>query len=242
MHAAGNFRRSALAPAVRDNPVKVFDRDHFERIYERNADPWRYRSSLYEERKHAATVASLARPRYAKALDLGCSIGALTQRLAGICDEVVAVDTSMRALMAARESCRANVAFRQAHLPGGEWGKGFDLIVLSEILYYLHPPALMVLARRIEQSALPGAECIAVHGRGEHGCPLSGDRASELFRAALPGTPLASFRTQHYRLDHWRLGPCEETMPPCEIPVCHEEAWVPGRSSVDSRPTCGLNS
>jgi SAM-dependent methyltransferase len=221
--------------------VKVFDRDHFERLYERSADPWRYRNSLYEERKHAATIASLTRPHYARALDLGCSIGALTQRLAGICDEVVAVDTSMRALTAARETCRANVTFRQAHLPGGEWGEGFDLIVLSEILYYLQPPALIVLARRIEQSALPGAECIAVHGRGEHGCPLSGDRASELFREALPGTPLASFKTQHYQLDHWRLAPCEASMSSVETRACLETR-LPARSSTKGRATCGLNS
>jgi SAM-dependent methyltransferase len=241
MHASGNSRRSTLAPAVRDSPVKVFDRDHFERLYERSADPWRYRSSLYEERKHAATIASLERPHYARALDLGCSIGALTQRLAGICDEVVAVDTSMRALMTARESCRANVTFRQAHLPGGEWGQGFDLIMLSEILYYLHPAAIAVLARRIEQSALPGAECIAVHGRGEHGCPLSGERASELFRKALPGAPLASFKTQHYQLDHWRFVPRQTVVLPDEAPACHE-ALMLGTPSTTGAATCGSNS
>ncbi|MFC5437649.1 class I SAM-dependent DNA methyltransferase [Rhodanobacter umsongensis] len=235
MHASGNSRRVAVAPAVR-GPAKTFDRDYFERLYERDADPWRYRSSLYEERKHAATIASLAQPRYARALDLGCSIGVLTQRLAAICDDVVAVDTSMRALTAARESCRGNITFKQAHLPGGDWGEGFDLIVLSEILCYLQSPAIAVLARRIRQSALPGAECIAVHGTGYNGCSLSGDAVSELFQRALPGTPLASFRTRHYRLDHWRIVPHQA------LPAGGGGGLRGETSMVDARPACGLNS
>lgn len=238
MHVSGTSRRLTEAPAVR-SPARVFDRDYFERLYERDADPWRYRSSLYEERRHAATIASLAQPRYSKALDLGCSIGVLSQRLAAICDEVVAVDTSMRALTMARESCRANITFKQAHLPGGDWGTGFDLIVLSEILCYLQEPAIAVLAKRIEHSALPGAECIAVHGIDYNSCPLSGDAVTEAFRQALPGTPLPSFRTRHYRLDHWRI-------------AAHQA--LPGGSMADmaellgdappcgNRPAWGLNS
>jgi len=181
-----------------------YDRTHFERLYERDPDPWNFRTSAYEQSKYAATIASLVRPRYAKALELGCSIGMLTQRLASICGEVVAVDTSARALATARQLCRcANVSFRQAHLPGGEWGAGFDLVVLSEILYYLDVPALEVLARRIQTVMLPGAECIAVHWTGATDYPLSGDRASGLFRTMLPGTSLVYRRTPHYRLESW---------------------------------------
>jgi SAM-dependent methyltransferase len=217
-------------------PAKIFDRDYFERLYERDADPWRYRSSLYEERKHTATLASLAQPHYVKTLDLGCSIGVLTQRLAAISDEVVAVDTSMRALTMARESCRANITFKQAHLPGGDWGEGFDLIVLSEILCYLQKPAIAVLARRIELAALSGAECIAVHGIGYNGCSLSGDAVSESFQQALPGTPLASFRTRHYRLDHWCIAPRQVLSAGSAAGLCGEAAMFGNRSA------CGLGS
>jgi SAM-dependent methyltransferase len=235
MHASGSSRRLATAPAVQ-GPAKTFDRDFFERLYERNADPWRYRSSLYEERKQVATIASLAQSHYAKTLDLGCSIGVLTQRLAAISDEVVAVDTSMRALTMARESCRSNIIFKQAHLPGGDWGEGFDLIVLSEILCYLQKPAIAVLARRIAQAALPGAECIAVHGTGYNGCSLSGDSVSECFQQALSGTPLASYRTRHYRFDHWCLAP--RVSLPLDAAVVLN--GVP--SMLDSGSACGLNS
>lgn len=197
--------------------MNPFDRTHFERLYERDPDPWKFRSSAYEEDKYTSTIASLAQTHYVKALELGCSIGVLTQRLARICDGVVAVDTSLRALAAARDSCRyANVRFRQAHLPGGEWETGFDLVVLSEILYYLDVPALEVLARRLEGAMLAGAECIAVHWIGDTDYPLSGDRASELFMTMLPGTTLLGQRTQHYRLDSWR--------PALRSP------WEPGRT------------
>ena len=184
--------------------MNPFDRTHFEDLYERDPDPWKFRSSAYEESKYANTIAKLARPHYAKALELGCSIGVLTQRLAGVCDEVVAVDTSRRALAVARASCRcANVSFRQAHLPDGEWGSGFDLIVLSEILYYLEVTALDLLARRIESSISDHAECIAVHWIGNTDYPLSGDRAVESFMTMLPGRPLLGLRTRNYRLDSW---------------------------------------
>ena len=94
--------------------------------------------------------------------------------------------------------------FRQAHLPAGEWGDGFDLVVLSEILYYLDTPALALLARRLGKAMAAGAECIAVHWTGDTDYPLSGDRATEQFMAMLPGTRLLGLRTRHYRLDSWR--------------------------------------
>jgi hypothetical protein len=193
-----------------------FDRAHFERLYESDPDPWKFRSSAYEERKYAATMASLTRPRYTRGLELGCSIGVLTQRLAGVCDQLVAVDTSMCALTTAREACRhTNVTFKRTHLPESDWGEGFDLVVLSEILYYLDAPALGLLAERIGRSIVDGAECLAVHWTGETDYPLSGDRAYELFRSALPGCSLASCRTPCYRLDSWSItAPAASVKPP----------------------------
>lgn len=181
-----------------------FDRDHFERLYADDPDPWKFASSSYEEDKYATTLASLSRSHYAKALELGCSIGVLTQRLAGVCDRVVAVDTSARALASADARChQPNIAFCQAHLPDGDWGTGFDLIVLSEILYYLDVPALEVLAHRLAGSARAGAECIAVHWTGDTDYPLSGDRAAEVFMRLWPGAPLRHLRTSQYGLDSW---------------------------------------
>ena len=63
----------------------------------------------------------------------------LTARLASRCASLVAVDVSEKALDAARARCRTlpNVAFENMSVPA-EWPAGtFDLIMLSEVVYYL---------------------------------------------------------------------------------------------------------
>ncbi len=64
------------------------DRSYFETLYSQSVDPWDFRTSPYEQRKYAATLDILSRPRYARALEVGCSIGVLTRLLAGRCDRV----------------------------------------------------------------------------------------------------------------------------------------------------------
>ena len=56
---------------------------HFEDLYRRSADPWGFASSGYEAAKYAATLAALPRDRYARGLEVGCSIGVFTAALAG---------------------------------------------------------------------------------------------------------------------------------------------------------------
>src|SRR6478609_8966907 len=57
--------------------------DYFERVYREADDPWRFASSPYEAAKYAATLAAVPRARYRNAFEIGCSIGVLTERLAG---------------------------------------------------------------------------------------------------------------------------------------------------------------
>ncbi len=78
------------------------DQSYFDAIYEADADPWRFATSLYERNKYATTLAALAGPRYARALEVGCSIGVLTRRLADFCDALIAIDISERPLADAR--------------------------------------------------------------------------------------------------------------------------------------------
>lgn len=113
-----------------------FDRTYFEDLYARCPDPWGYESSAYEHAKYAMTMGALPRATYHSVLEFGCSIGVLTQRLSAICDKLVGIDTSSRALDAARLRCPyPHVDFLQTHLPRGQWSTGYDLAVLSEVLY-----------------------------------------------------------------------------------------------------------
>ena len=143
-------------------------RDELTRLYDASPDPWAFETSWYEQRKYALTLASLPRERYASAYEPGCSIGVLTRLLAGRCDSLLASDLITRAVEAARSRVRdlGNVRVEQLDTPR-EWPDGsFDLIVLSELAYFLQPPEVVELARRTGASLVAGGNVVAVHWRG----------------------------------------------------------------------------
>jgi SAM-dependent methyltransferase len=186
---------------------------YFDALYAGQRDPWDFESSAYERAKYDATLAALPRGRYVQALEIGCSIGVLTARLAARCDALTAVDGAAAALAAARRRCAAlaNVRIERIWVPG-EWPKdatGFDLILLSEVLYYLDAADIARLADRIQQTASPGADIVAVHWTGATDYPLTGDAASEHLIAALGADLelLQNRRHPRYRLDVLRQAP-----------------------------------
>jgi hypothetical protein len=64
---------------------------YFDDLYAGERDPWEFETSAYEQAKYDATLAALPRPRYRRGLEIGCSIGVLTARLAGRCGSLVAI-------------------------------------------------------------------------------------------------------------------------------------------------------
>jgi len=183
-----------------------FDERYFEALYIKDPDPWNYESSPYEARKYAATVGVLPQATYRRGLDLGCSIGVLTCKIATLCNSLTAVDTSRHALTVARQRCPdPHVSFVHAHLPDGEWGAPFDLLVLSEILYYLQPEAIQRLAKRLTRHADRGAHVVLAHWTGKTNYPLTADAATELLRSSLPVSVLEEVTHPKYRLDLWRF-------------------------------------
>jgi hypothetical protein len=94
------------------------------------------------------------------------------------------------------------VSFRRATVPA-DWPPGrFDLIVLSEVLYFFTKADLDRLAGHMVRAVKPGAEVILVHWTGETDYPLSGDDAVEALVAGTAGT-LALHR--HARAEKYRL-------------------------------------
>ena len=177
---------------------------YFEALYAADPDPWRFATSDYERGKYTATLAALPRPRYAHAVEVGCSIGVLTAQLATRCDHLTAIDAAAAPLHEARRRCTAlpHVEFHHMAVPGA-WPPGdFDLILLSEVVYYLDLPDLRRLAGRVEASLRPGGDLLLVHWTGETDYPLPGDAAAEAFLAACPFAPvLCQSRAEGYRLD-----------------------------------------
>ncbi len=195
--------RSADAPTGR-RPTTL-DPDYFKGMYATEADPWRFATSPYERDKYAATLAALPRAHYASALDVGCSIGVFTHQLCPRCDALIGLDVVPSVLDAARARCAdcPNAHFMLAAVPG-TWPDGrFDLILISEVAYYLDRADLARLVARVESAVLPEADIVLVHWLGITHYPLSGDDAAEGFISGARGFArvLKQSRTAEYRLD-----------------------------------------
>jgi SAM-dependent methyltransferase len=192
------------SPTPKFSYAPLYDHHFFERLYTDQVDPWSILTSSYERDKYEATLHGLRQDRYRHALELGCSIGGLTRLLAERCDSLTAIDTSAIALRRAKELCRCpNVAFMQAHLPDGDWSGSYDLVVLSEILYYFSIPALVRLADRLSRVVSEHTEFVVVHWTGETDYPLTGDRATELFQCLMRAELRHRTRHPRYRLETW---------------------------------------
>lgn len=182
------------------------NRDYFEHIYADSADPWDFASSPYERRKYDLTLAALPRERYGRALEPGCSIGVLTADLAARCASVEAWEPIAAPRREARRRTAAlpNVTIRDAVLGADEPrpGEPIDLVVLSEVLYYLSPGELDHGVGKLAELAAPGAHVVAVHWRHPiEGMALDGDAAHRRV-AALPGlAPVGGWVERDFRID-----------------------------------------
>lgn len=181
-----HFHRDEVFLAC-DEPVVD---DALDLVHRERPDPWQV-DSPYERRKRALTLASLPREHYSRALEVGCSVGALAVDLSGRCDALVAVDSSETAIDLARRrtSGLEHVDVRRAQVPG-EWPEGlFDLISISEIGYFLSPRALAEVVARARQALTDDGHLLLCHWRHQPvGWPLAGPAVHEAFLAA--GAPV----------------------------------------------------
>jgi SAM-dependent methyltransferase len=181
--------------------------EYFDELYAADDDPWRLRSRWYEQRKYALTMAALPRPRYGHALELGCSIATVTVRLAERCDRVTALDVSRSALRTAdlrlREAgCRDRVTLVRGSIDDPWPPHQFDLVVLSEVGYYLDATTLESVLRRELPGLASGATVVAVHWRhAVDEYPQTGDAVHRMI-AAIPGMhALCHYQDDDFLLD-----------------------------------------
>ena len=186
--------------------------EHFQRIYDANKDPWDYQNSGYEKAKREATIAALDGRRFRSGLEVGCSIGALTHRLAECCDQLLGVDFIDDALVAARARCKDQpwVSFQKVRVPL-EWPEGrFDLIVLSEMLYFLSPEDSQTLSALCKRSLTTDGVILLVNWLDQSpNDPCSGDAAAARFIDSGCDWFSLGFRrrTARYRLDRLERRP-----------------------------------
>ncbi|WP_271983723.1 PIG-L family deacetylase [Pseudoclavibacter terrae] len=210
-----HFRRGlevfrVTAPATRDSGSA---RLAFDEVHVDAADPWELRSSWYERRKLDLLLAMLPADRYEQGLEIGCSIGESTAKLADRCSRLLAADASPEGLKLAGERLTGtgHVDLVLATLPrdwaalGVEDGQ-LDLVVLSETGYYLAEDELCELIARSRRALAPAGVLVLCHWRGPIvGWPLDGDRVHSL-TARLGMRRLASYRQDETLIDIYENG------------------------------------
>lgn len=143
----------------------AIDTDGFEAKFQENIDPWNYTNSAFEAFKRGVLLRACGTRQYGRGLELACAIGETTLALAQKCLRLTAVDSSSTALKeAARRTAHLpNVRLLQAILPDQLPSGQFDLIVASEIFYYLRPDQLEALLEKLDHALAPGGRLVILH-------------------------------------------------------------------------------
>ncbi|GIG23663.1 hypothetical protein Cch01nite_43870 [Cellulomonas chitinilytica] len=183
---------------------------YFDAAYRKRDDPWRLGSRWYEHRKRQATLAALPHERYRTALEVGCSIGTLTELLATRCDSLTATDVAPAALEQAKKRTAhlGNVDHLQHDIGEGVPGGPYDLVVLSEVGYYLTRPRLLEVAASVRAALTATGTVVACHWRHpvpDH--PLGGDDVHHVLAAGLGLPSVVQHREEDFLLDVWSRDP-----------------------------------
>lgn len=186
---------------------------HFQQLYERSDDPWQVRQRWYEQRKRALLLASLPAPRYRHVFEPACGNGELTAMLSHRADRITASDLSPAAVQLTRqrlgEAALKHVAVRCQRLPQ-EWptGANFDLIVISEMAYYLSEAELHELRGHAVRTLASDGALVLCHWRR----PFSDRRLdTDAIHAAFDACPelhnIARHDEADFLLDVWSCSP-----------------------------------
>jgi SAM-dependent methyltransferase len=161
-------------------------RSSLERFYAGAHDPFNFDSNPYEHAKFDDLLEVIGPGPFGRALEVGCSIGTFTERLAPRCDDLLATDISQAAVERARRRLAGhpNVRVERRTIPGEMPDGRFDLIVCSDVLYYLPTWRLRRTLGLLAGRLAPAGAIVSLHWLGEHGAPVPGDEVHDLQEAA----------------------------------------------------------
>lgn len=178
----------------------------FDTYYAASDDPWGFRSRWYERRKRALTRAMLPRDAYDDGWEMACSNGELAAALAPICRRLLASDGNAAAVAAAKDrlSATPNVAVEARWLPEDWPSQTFDLIVFSEVAYYLDRAQLDQICVRLPRTLSRGGTFLACHWRPRvENCALTGDEVHRILTDTLPWEKLARHEEKDFLMEVW---------------------------------------
>lgn len=164
----------------------TYSETYFDALYSDNTDPWHYQTRWYEKRKRDMCLAVLPQNQYDNAIELGCGNGVFSELLARRCQALVSIDGNQQAVALAKRrlaksfhvkviqgviphtlSTLSNILLDAYPLENHilTHQSSFDLIVISEILYYLSPADIDTVITWIQQNLAIGGTLLCCHWR-----------------------------------------------------------------------------
>ncbi|MEN4041567.1 MAG: class I SAM-dependent methyltransferase [Anaerolineaceae bacterium] len=148
------------------------DRSHtakrFNRFYWLDKDPFGAKDSKYELSKQDRLLEFIAQQENRLSLDVGCGNGFLSRRIAAHCGQLIGIDFSSKAIQLAQQNCAGvtNISLHVDDIRNYEHAEVFNLIICSEVLYYLHGQALDDVVKKLHRLSAPDGR-LALVGRAD---------------------------------------------------------------------------
>lgn len=133
-------------------------------MFRHDADPWDYARSPFEAFKRGELPRACGGRIFGRGLELACANGETSRPLARRCLRLLAVDASPRVVAEAKRRVPdPRNTFAVARLPEDTPPRPIDLIVASEILYYMPHCDMDDLLSRLAAVLTPGGRMVVLH-------------------------------------------------------------------------------
>ena len=198
-HLAQRVADAVADGADRDSVAEPFDAMYVDGV----DDPWRLDDSYYERRRLQLVLACLGRERYGRVLEIGCASGQLASQLRNRAEEVVGLDASAAAIRVAGARC-PTVRWVHGVAPGDIPDGEFDLIVLSEVGYFLDGVDLLTTVRALRRRLRVDGELVIANWRAStFDIPLDGPTVQWQAAAMLDLPRRARYEDADLVIDVW---------------------------------------
>jgi cyclopropane fatty-acyl-phospholipid synthase-like methyltransferase len=136
----------------------------FERLYAFDKDPFGCETYAYEQEKFLTIVNELGNHQYSHILDIGCGAGTLTRMLASNALKITAIDFSPKAIKHAKShpSSANNILYQCHDIRNLSLTESYDIIICSEVLYYLAPEEIDRFCRLLSQFQQKGTPIVTI--------------------------------------------------------------------------------
>lgn len=180
--------------------------DYFKQLFDASDDPWSFRTRWFEKRKRDLVLATLPRQRYQRVFEPACANGELSALLAERSESLLCQDINERAVSLSRHrlSQFPGVRVEQACIPE-DWPDGmFDLIVLSEVGYFLDAQAWHQVIEKTLLSLSPTGGVLACHWQHPiDGCSQDGRKVHSALAEHLHLHRLVRHEEADFVLEYW---------------------------------------